>query len=1022
VAERIAVVCPKCKAVHRLELDARAGAKVVCENCGREIVVPEPGASHTATGQATLAGSADDRQITLTPPQEGTTMTWGGNGASDSVESLLAACDESAGRYVEQGFIGRGGMGEVALCVDRNIRRRVAMKRMLPSTAADPKRRARFVEEAQVTGQLQHPNIVPVYELEKDATGTVYFTMKPVEGRSLADLLEAVKQGRESPSLVELLQIFLKVCDGVAFAHSRGVVHRDLKPSNIMLGDYGEVLVMDWGLAKIMGRDDIRADELVTSTRLESAPELTMEGTALGTPAYMPPEQATGKLEQIDHRSDIYSLGAILYEILTLERAVEGHERTEVLLKAAAGRIVRPQERARGRRMPAELCDVAMKCLAKRREDRYPSVADLRSEIQLFLEGGEAWLPVCSFDFQDGRLNERFEAVRSEAEIPYPNRKVHWVSDREVMQASHGQARLARPPGRSPGLTALEWRGDTGEDVRVAATYLNEPGSALRISVSGDTSNGYRVAFFPTQSKLWPDRIWLETIARGRWEILQEGLIPLDPTQASYDIVVERSGQWVRAFVDGAKAIEFYDPLPLSGPKHRTFGLSTWTQGFTITRLEAWRRRPPDTVSVLEGGRALLQAERFAEAARFFGDQLSTPRGTALDDEARFLYGVSLEGMGATEEAIASHRKVAESSTPSLAAMALLRLARLVIARGDLGAAGRAAKKAKQADPSAHVAEPLRRAIVDLLRNPAPCEGPPPDPEGLAALADLVGRKLHAESAGIRSLDPIRGLPLTYLSIAFNPISSLAPLEGMPLAELSVANTKVADLRPLQGMPLKKLRCNATRVCDLTPLKGIQLTSLICDQTSVSDLEPLAGMPLEALLLGWCSAVGDLRPLAGMPLKRLNLHDCTPVSDLGPLRGMRLTWFDCVRTRVVDLGPLEGMPLEHLDVYDCRNLRDITPLAGTPLTWLSIGKTNVADLAPLEGMPLEHLNCEEIPATDLTPLEGMKLTELSFTPANTRNGIESIRGMKTLTRIGLSWNALMDASAFWRKYDAGEFK
>ncbi|MFC1806669.1 serine/threonine-protein kinase, partial [Planctomycetota bacterium] len=276
---------------------------------------------------------------------------------------------------------------QVALCVERNTRRQVAMKRILAEAAQDPSRRARFVEEGQVTAQLQHPNIVPVYELDRDAHGTIYFTMKPVRGRSLGEILLAVKEGKEAHSLGDLLGVFLKVCDGVAFAHSRGVVHRDLKPANLMVGDFGEVLVMDWGLAKIVGREDIRADDLVTSDRAESTPELTLDGTAMGTPAYMPPEQANGELDKIDHRSDIYSLGAILYELLTLEKPVEGATPLVVLANAAHGTIVPPEQRTPGRAIPRELSAIAMQCLHKLRSRRYQSVTELQRDITLYLEG-----------------------------------------------------------------------------------------------------------------------------------------------------------------------------------------------------------------------------------------------------------------------------------------------------------------------------------------------------------------------------------------------------------------------------------------------------------------------------------------------------------------------------------------------------------------------------------------------------------------------------------------------------------
>jgi serine/threonine protein kinase len=347
-----------------------------------ERVEPDPARTRTLIAAASIAGTEHDRLVTLTLLADVGTPAM--SPPPGSLPLPEGAEESAAGRYVVRGVVGRGGMGEVIACLDRDTRRQVAMKRMLPGGADDPMRCARFVEEAQVTAQLEHPNIVPVHELARDAQGNLYYTMKLVKGRSLSAILKAVKGGDESVSLGE---VFLKACDAVGFAHSRGVIHRDLKPDNIMVGDFGEVLVMDWGLAKILGREDLRAGELVTSDRLESGREMTMDGSTVGAPAYMPPEQAKGEIDKIDHRSDIYSLGAILYEILTLERPLEAPTALAMLVKVMKGQILPPERRAPNRQIPRELSAVAMKCLAKNRASRYRSVVQLRQDVSLFLEG-----------------------------------------------------------------------------------------------------------------------------------------------------------------------------------------------------------------------------------------------------------------------------------------------------------------------------------------------------------------------------------------------------------------------------------------------------------------------------------------------------------------------------------------------------------------------------------------------------------------------------------------------------------
>ena len=278
--------------------------------------------------------------------------------------------------------LARGGMGTVLRCNDVALHRQVAMKVMSPQLAAAQRDRLRFVEEAQLTGQLEHPNIVPIHDVGQDPDGNLFFTMKLVKGRSLAEIL-----AENVTPLPELLTIFLKACDGIAFAHSKQVIHRDLKPANIMIGDFGEVLVMDWGVAKHLGRDEPDGRVDVTSLRADIAADLTMQGDITGTPAYMVPEQALGHGDKFDARTDIYALGAILYEILTRLRPVEGKNVQKVLMNVSRGRVTPPAERTPDRAIAPEVAAVAMKALSRQREDRYQSVPELSADIRLFLDG-----------------------------------------------------------------------------------------------------------------------------------------------------------------------------------------------------------------------------------------------------------------------------------------------------------------------------------------------------------------------------------------------------------------------------------------------------------------------------------------------------------------------------------------------------------------------------------------------------------------------------------------------------------
>jgi serine/threonine protein kinase/WD40 repeat protein len=252
------------------------------------------------------------------------------------------------GKYEIGGQIARGGMGAILNAKEVAIRREVAMKVMLESSGREDL--VRFVEEAQITGQLEHPNIVPVHELSVDENDQIFYTMKMVRGVTLRHVVEQLAQGavetvRKFP-LPALLTIFQKVCDAVAFAHSRGVIHRDLKPDNIMLGDYGEVLVMDWGLAKLLGTAGRPGVAVVKSAKKDGGEiSATLAGAIMGTPQYMAPEQARGEIEALDARSDIYALGAILYHILALCPPIDGATLDEILAKVSAGQVVAPIKR-----------------------------------------------------------------------------------------------------------------------------------------------------------------------------------------------------------------------------------------------------------------------------------------------------------------------------------------------------------------------------------------------------------------------------------------------------------------------------------------------------------------------------------------------------------------------------------------------------------------------------------------------------------------------------------------------------
>jgi serine/threonine-protein kinase len=297
------------------------------------------------------------------------------------------------GRYQILGEIARGGMGIVLKGRDPDLGRDVAVKVLHPGDAGNPAMIRRFVEEAQVGGQLQHPGILPVYELGLGPDLRPYFTMRLVKGRTLAALLEErAEPGRD---LGRFLALFEQVCQTVAYAHARGVVHRDLKPSNIMVGAFGEVQVVDWGLSKVLRQggegeaisgEGVFSDEpQVTTIRTTGGEARSQSGAIIGTPPYMSPEQARGEIEELDEQTDVFALGAILCEILTGQPPYLG-SRPRILEDAAAGRLDEAFARLDSCGADHELVRLARRSLDPSRAARPRHAGMLAREVAGFLE------------------------------------------------------------------------------------------------------------------------------------------------------------------------------------------------------------------------------------------------------------------------------------------------------------------------------------------------------------------------------------------------------------------------------------------------------------------------------------------------------------------------------------------------------------------------------------------------------------------------------------------------------------
>ncbi len=358
-------------------------------------------------------------------------------------------------RYEAHELLGKGGMGEVRLYLDRRIGRDVAHKTLRKDIRKSSIGLERFVREARVQGQLEHPAVLPVYDLGVDPEGHVYFTMKRVRGTPLDTVLDDIALGDLDVQALHprrrLLTAFVQVCRAIDFAHSRGVLHRDLKPANVMLGEYGEVHVLDWGLAKIIGTDGQRGDR----ERVGDVPEEgesgdsgstpTLAGSVLGTPGYMSPEQARGETDGLDGRTDVYSLGAILFEIVFREALHGGPGAAARMGSTLVGAEMRASERTHGGEVPPELEALCQKACALDADYRIPSARALAEAVERFLDG----------ERDDQRRKElarehvqKATALLARADTGEKNARTEAL--RELGRA------LVLDPSHGPALTALE--------------------------------------------------------------------------------------------------------------------------------------------------------------------------------------------------------------------------------------------------------------------------------------------------------------------------------------------------------------------------------------------------------------------------------------------------------------------------------------------------------------------------------------------------------------------------------------
>jgi serine/threonine-protein kinase len=418
-------LCPDCQEQASLAAGAPAqgdqGGRDVNETIAEEAARLPEALTSAPSALATLSQTlAFVPRVHLREPEPVTS-------ARQAVRTASAETPQPADRLARLQLLGevaRGGMGVIIKGRDSDLGRDLAVKVLLEQHRENPDLIRRFVEEAQISGQLQHPGVVPVYEFGALADHRPYFAMKLVKGRTLADLLaERTSPAEDQP---RLLGIFEQVCLTMAYAHVRGVIHRDLKPSNIMVGSFGEVQVMDWGLAKVLPQggapDDQKAASIRPSTVIQTGrsgtdAELSQVGSVMGTPAYMPPEQASGDIDRLDERADVFALGSILCEVLTGQPAFTGRTGGEIHRKAARGDLADAFGRLDVCGADAELAGLTRECVTSEPEDRLRNAGAVAERLTAYLASVQERLRTSELARVEAQARAKEEAKRRRLQV-----------------------------------------------------------------------------------------------------------------------------------------------------------------------------------------------------------------------------------------------------------------------------------------------------------------------------------------------------------------------------------------------------------------------------------------------------------------------------------------------------------------------------------------------------------------------------------------------------------------------------
>lgn len=816
-------------------------------------------------------------------------------------------------RYLFEKEVNKGGMKAIIGVRDEATQRKVAMAVLNDKTIDSQESRERFLQEARITAHLEHPNIVPIHDIGINTDGSPFFTMKLLGGETLSCILRKLRKNeldyRKKYPLQKLLLILLKVLDAISFAHAQGIIHLDLKPDNIQIGEHGEVLVLDWGLARKIQKGQVKNIELDQEVQTQtfhifSHSQLTLDGEIKGTIGYMAPEQARGYNQLKDERTDIYALGAILYSILCWYRPIKGRpDVTDQFMRALEstieGRVLNMHEQNPHASIPIALEAVVKRAMCVNPAERYPCVEAFRNEILKYLEGfpteaekaplsrhillwvkRHKWFSLICLLITLGTLafglsyyNEHQRTIaqwgREQNLLPTLNTYAQnmWIV-REGSWNIQPHSITSTTAGSAPSRLQYHQRIYGNIAIEIEANVLDhsalKSGGDLSFFINADPDNHEDGYFF----QLGGFSNTVATIQR------RNGFVCMTPFSIepgrTYAIRIEKEAGVLRLFCDGQLLLQTEEVFYLEGGY---LGLYAFGEGKHFSSIKLFERGIPALVSALTPGDAFFRKSRATKnqnERELFLRSAYDAYTAVLRDHARSTLGeeallkrsyISLE-LGDFLKAEQDFYTL-ENSPNSGALAHLLLGGEIRLRMGQFQSAHDFFSQALE-----HYSNASHRITGILMARLS-------DEKIFGPNSELFKQYFWKLAAAYQKTAVFRARTKSLGSLEF--------LRDKHFEMLDVSNNQVQDLSPLSEMRLKHLNCSHNPIESLAPLAYMQLEELDVSFTDINDLTPLLHMPLRTLNLSGCKKIKNISPLYALKsLEKLTLpaHISTPERDL----------------------------------------------------------------------------------------------------------------------------------------------